>query len=73
MIPNVTRRTSMNLDFALVTEAAEALGTTRTTDTVHAALREAIARARRAKLAARDFPALTPERLAEVRQPRAES
>jgi Arc/MetJ family transcription regulator len=44
----------------LVEEAARELGTRRTTDTVHQALRQIIARARRARLAQRDFADLTP-------------
>jgi Arc/MetJ family transcription regulator len=40
------RHTTIDLDAELVREAAEVLGTTRTTDTVHAALAEVI-RARR--------------------------
>jgi Arc/MetJ family transcription regulator len=47
--------TTLDLDRDLLAEAARALGTTRTTDTVHAALREAVARRRRAWLARRDF------------------
>ena len=42
----------------LLRDAAEALGTTRTTDTVHAALRDVVARRRRAWLARRDFSEL---------------
>ena len=50
-------------------DAAEALGTTRTTDTVHAALRDVVARRRRAWLARRDFSELE-ARLPELRAPR---
>jgi Arc/MetJ family transcription regulator len=50
--------TTLDLDRDLLREAAEALGTARTTDTVHAALREAVARRRRAWLARRDFAEL---------------
>lgn len=56
--------TTLDLDRSLLREAAEALGTTRTTDTVHAALREVVARRRRAWLARRDYSeleALLPE------------
>ena len=47
--------TTLDLDRDLLRDAAEALGTTRTTDTVHAALRDVVARRRRAWLAHRDF------------------
>lgn len=44
-MPNV-RRTSMNLDLELVQQAKGELGTNGTTETVHAALREVVRRAR---------------------------
>jgi Arc/MetJ family transcription regulator len=47
--------TTLDLDRTLLEEAAQALGTTRTTETVHAALRDVVARQRRARLARRDF------------------
>jgi len=50
--------TTLDLDRDLLRDAAEALGTTRTTDTVHAALRDVVARRRRAWLARRDFSEL---------------
>ena len=50
--------TTLDLDRELLRDAAEALGTTRTTETVHAALREVVARRRRAWLATRDFSEL---------------
>ena len=43
--PRVVKRTNINLDMDLVQQAAQALGTRRTTDTVHEALRDVIARA----------------------------
>jgi hypothetical protein len=46
------------------------LGTGRTTDTVHAALRAAIDRAARERLAARDFGDLTPDVLEQLCRPR---
>lgn len=64
------RRTSINLDMDLVRQAGELLGTERTTDTVHAAMREIVARELRRRLTERDFPDLTPEALAELRKPR---
>ena len=50
--------TTLDLDRDLLRDAAEALGTTRTTETVHAALREVVARRRRVWLARRDFSEL---------------
>jgi hypothetical protein len=60
----------MNLNFALVSEAAAVLGTEQTTETVHAAMRDVVARARRRRLAARDLPDLTPEAVEEMRKQR---
>jgi Arc/MetJ family transcription regulator len=60
----------MNLDFELVEEASRVLGTARTTDTVHAAMRDVIQRAKRGRLASRDFDDLTPASVAEVRRTR---
>lgn len=64
----MVRRTNINLDMDLVEEAAHELGTQRTTDTVHQALREVVARARRTRLAQRDFEDLTPEALEAMRR-----
>jgi Arc/MetJ family transcription regulator len=64
------KRTNINLDADLVDAAAEILGTVRTTDTVHAALRSVIGRAARERLAHRDFDDLTPEQLDKLRAPR---
>ena len=61
--------TTLDLDRDLLDRAAEALGTRRTTDTVHAALREVVARRQRAWLAGHDFSELQ-TRLSEVRAPR---
>ena len=41
------KHTTIDLDTDLVREAAEALGTTRTTDTIHAALNEVVRRRQR--------------------------
>ena len=65
------KRTNINLDVELVAAAAEQLGTRGNTDTVHAAMRDVVARARRRALAERDFADLKPEALAELRAPRA--
>lgn len=64
------RRTNINLDTELVEAAAAVLGTERTTDTVHAALRAVIDRAARERLARRDFDDLTPDVLEQLRTPR---
>ena len=61
--------TTLDLDRDLLADAAAALGTTRTTDTVHAALREAVARQARARLMARDWSNLR-GLLPEMRAPR---
>lgn len=50
--------TTLDLDRDLLLQAAQALGTKRTTETVHAALREVVARRQRAQLATRDFSEL---------------
>lgn len=64
------KRTNINLDTGLVDAAAAVLGTARTTDTVHAALRAVIDRAARERLAQRDFGDLTPDVLEQLRRPR---
>jgi Arc/MetJ family transcription regulator len=61
--------TTLDLDRDLLEEAAQALRTTRTTDTVHAALRDVVMRQRRARLARRDFSNLE-ALLPEMRAPR---
>ena len=64
------KHTTLDLDQTLLREAAVALGTTRTTETVHAALAEVVARRRRAMLARFDMPDLTPDALSTMRAPR---
>ncbi len=68
-LERMVKRTNLNLDMDLVEQAARELGTIRTTDTVHEALRDVIARAHRTRLSARDFADLTPESLEEMRRP----
>ncbi len=63
------RHTTLDLDPDLLAEAAAALGTTRTTETVHAALREAVSRQARIRLMSRDWSNLG-GLLAEMRAPR---
>jgi Arc/MetJ family transcription regulator len=64
----VVKRTNINLDMDLVEQAAHELGTRRTTDTVHEALRNVVARARRIRLAQRNFEDLTPDSLDALRR-----
>jgi Arc/MetJ family transcription regulator len=66
----VKKRTNLNLDIALVDRAASVLGTRGATATVHAAMEEVVRRARRERLAARDFPDLMPQAQADMRTPR---
>jgi len=63
-------RTNINLDKALVEEAAAVLGTVQTTETVHAALREVVDRAARQRLAGLELADLTPVPLQEMRRAR---
>ena len=49
------KRTSMNLDFELVDEAKEVLGTTETTETIHKALKEVVRNERLRRLSRRRF------------------
>lgn len=65
----VKAHTTLDLDRDLLRDAAEALGTTRTTETVHAALRDVVNRRRRAWLSRRDFSELQAA-LPQLRQPR---
>ena len=64
------RHTTLNLDEDLVAAAADTLGTAGTTETVHAALREVVARQRRRMLVGLPLDDLTPEALDAMRQPR---
>jgi Arc/MetJ family transcription regulator len=72
IVGRVIKRTNINLDTQLVREAADLLGTTRTSDTVHAAMRDVVARAHRRRLAERDlFGDVTAADLDAMRRPRA--
>jgi Arc/MetJ family transcription regulator len=65
------KRTNINLDVQLVSDAAALLGTKRTTDTVHAAMRDVVTRERRRRLVGRDlFDDLSLEDLDAMRRPR---
>ena len=70
MSETTIKRTNINLDRELVDAAAAVLGTARTTDTVHAALRAVIDHAARERLVQRDFADLTPEALEQLRSAR---
>jgi Arc/MetJ family transcription regulator len=63
------RHTTLDLDGDLLDQAAAALGTVRTTETVHAALREVVALRQRRWLAERDFSELE-QLLPAIRSPR---
>lgn len=65
------KRTNINLDVQLVSDAAALLGTKRTTDTVHAAMRDVVTRERRRRLVGRDlFDDIGLEDLDAMRRPR---
>ena len=68
-----TRRTSLNLDTALVGEARAVLGTDGTTDTVHRALEAVVLRERRRRAASLRFDDLSPDELNELRRWRGEA
>jgi Arc/MetJ family transcription regulator len=65
------KRTSVNLDQELVRQAGEVLGTRRTTDTLHEAMREVVRLDRRRRLSRRDLPDLTLEGVERMRRARA--
>jgi Arc/MetJ family transcription regulator len=70
------KHTTIDLDTDLVRAAAEALGTTRTTDTIHAALDDVVRRRQRMAITAfrpaldlADLDAMRAHRFAEERAP----
>ena len=65
----MTKRTSLNLDFALVEEAKGVLDTRETTETIHRALSEVVRQARLQRLAQRRFDIRDLD-LSELRRPR---
>lgn len=67
------KRTSVILDRDLVREAAEVLGTTKTTETLHSAMRAVVRQERLRRLAAHDFPGLTLDAIKEMRRSRTET
>jgi Arc/MetJ family transcription regulator len=64
------RRTTINLDQELLRATADALGTSRMTDTVHAAMAEVVRRRKLEALTRLEFPDLSLEKLEEQRRPR---
>jgi hypothetical protein len=60
----------MNLDLDLLDEAADALGTARMTDTVHAAMVDVVRRRKLEELTRMEFPGMDLEKLKEMRRPR---
>jgi Arc/MetJ family transcription regulator len=69
-IAGVKMRTTIDLDQELLRDAADALGTTRATDTIHVALGEAVPRRRHERLAARELPDLAPGSVDTIRSRR---
>lgn len=70
------KHTTMDLDLELIGQAAEALGTTRMVDTVHAALTDVVRRRRRRAMVdfrpaldLDDLNAMRSHRFAEEREP----
>jgi Arc/MetJ family transcription regulator len=69
----MVRRTTLNLDAELVSEARSVLKTTNMTDTVHGALREVVRRDRLRRLAEWDLGGRTLDDLHDMRRPRIET
>lgn len=64
------KRTTINLDQDLLDEAADVLGTSRMTDTVHAAMSDVVRRQKLERLTKLEFPGMDLEKLKEMRRPR---
>lgn len=60
----------MNLDVDLLDEAADVLGTSRMTDTVHAAMNDVVRRRKLEALTRLEFPDLDWETVKKMRRPR---
>jgi Arc/MetJ family transcription regulator len=69
----MVRRTTINLDSELVTQARDVLKTANTTDTVHGALREVVRRERLRRLAEWDLGDMTLDDLRETRRSRVQT
>ncbi len=63
-------RTTINLDRDLVDDASDVLGTSRMTDTIHAAMEDVIRRRRLELVTELEFPDLTLESIKDMRRPR---
>lgn len=63
-------RTTVNLPVTLLREAEDEIGSTSATETIIAALRDMVARRRRARLLDAELPDLTPAAVEQLRQPR---
>ena len=64
------KRTSLNLELDLLTQARQVLGTKGTTETIHRALEDVVKREHRRRLAEERFEDLSPEALERLRSPR---
>jgi len=64
------KRTTINLDQDLLDEASDALGTSRMTDTVHAAMSDVVRRRKLEALTKMEFPDLDWETTKAMRRPR---
>lgn len=64
------KRTTINLDVDLLDEASDALGTSRMTETVHAAMSDVVRRRKLEALTRLEFPGMSLEKLEELRRPR---
>jgi len=64
------KRTSLNLDLDLVSQARDILDTRTTTETIHRALDEVVRREALKRLAEWDLGGMTLEDLERLRQPR---
>ena len=69
----MVKRTTINLDSDLVTEAREVLKTGNTTDTVHGALREVVRRDRLQRLTEWELEDLTLKGIKEMQRSRTET
>jgi Arc/MetJ-type ribon-helix-helix transcriptional regulator len=63
-------RTTVNLPVSLLRAAEEEVGSSSATETITAALREMVARRRRARLLQVELPDLTPAEVDKLRKPR---
>ena len=64
------KRTTINLDVDLLDEASDVLGTSRMTETVHAAMSDVVRRRKLEALTKLEFPDMDLETLEELRRPR---